>query len=192
MSEDEKKTKTYIKMLSFCSFADPSNPAAIDVSNGKIIRTRPLHYDWKYDPKKIRRWKIKRGGKTFEPGLKSLLPPFSLAYHKRAYSLNRVMYPLKRVDWNPDGDRNPQNRGESKYERISWNEALNIIVSEIKRIQEEYAPEAIFAQGDGQFDLGGSPSWGVGPAVVVGGGPFRCSFVADWIPGLDLAAAGRE
>ena len=48
------------------------------------------------------------------------------------------------------------------------------------------------SSGDGQFDLGGSPSWGVGPAVVVGGGVFRCSFVGDWIPGLDLIAAGRE
>ncbi len=149
MSEDKEKMKTYIKMISFCSFADPSNPTAVDVSNGKIIRTRPLHYDWKYDPKEIRSWKISRGGKTFEPGLKSLLPPFSMAYKKRTYSPNRVMYPLKRVDWNPDGDRNPQNRGNSKYERISWDEALDIVVSEIKRIKEEYAPEAIFAQGDG-------------------------------------------
>ena len=79
MSEHEEKTKTYIKMLSFCSFADPSNPAAIDVSNGKIIRTRPLHYDWKYDPQKIRRWKIKRGEKTFEPGLKSFVIGFDIA-----------------------------------------------------------------------------------------------------------------
>jgi len=48
------------------------------------------------------------------------------------------------------------------------------------------------SSGDGQFDLGGSTAWGVGPAVVVGGGSFRCSFVGDWIPGLDLTAAGRE
>ena len=48
------------------------------------------------------------------------------------------------------------------------------------------------SSGDGQFDLGGSPSWGVGPAVVVDGGSFRCSLVGDGIPGLDLTAAGRE
>ena len=48
------------------------------------------------------------------------------------------------------------------------------------------------SSGDGQFDLCGSTAWGVGPAVVVGGGSFRCSFVGDWIPGLDLTAAGRE
>ena len=48
------------------------------------------------------------------------------------------------------------------------------------------------SSGDGQFDPSGSPSWGVGPAVMVGGGSFRCPFVGDWIPSLDLTAAGRE
>ena len=49
------------------------------------------------------------------------------AYKKRTYSPNRVKYPLKRVDWDPNGERNPQNRGKSKYVRISWDEATDII-----------------------------------------------------------------
>ena len=31
---------------------------------------------------------------------------------------NRLLYPMKRVDWDPNGERNPQNRGKSEFERI--------------------------------------------------------------------------
>ncbi len=59
------------------------------------------------------------------------------------------MYPLKRVDWDPNGERNPQNRGNSKYKRISWDEATDIIASEIKRVIKKYGPTAILSQADG-------------------------------------------
>ena len=38
-----------------------------------------------------------------------------------------MLYPMKRVDFDPNGERNPQNRGNSGYERISWDEALDIV-----------------------------------------------------------------
>ena len=44
-------------------------------------------------------------GQIFEPMMKSLAPPFSLAYKNRVYSPNRILYPLKRVDWDPKGAR---------------------------------------------------------------------------------------
>ena len=72
-----------------------------------------------------------------------------MAYKKRIYSPNRILYPLKRVDWDPKGERNPQNRGKSGYVRISWDEALDIIVSEIKRIKKQYGMSAILSQSDG-------------------------------------------
>ena len=55
---------------------------------------------------------------------------------------------MKRVDFDPNGERNPQNRGKSKYVRISWDEALDIIASEMKRIKEKYGPTAILYQCD--------------------------------------------
>jgi anaerobic selenocysteine-containing dehydrogenase len=130
-------------------FSPNSNSAIVDVKNGKIIRVRPLHFDWKYEQKAFNPWKMEVRGKVFEPGLKSLIPPYSLAYKKRVYSPNRILYPLKRVDWDPDGDRNVENRGKSQYVRISWDEALDIIVKEILRIKKKYTTYGVLFQGDG-------------------------------------------
>lgn len=46
----------------------------------------------------------------------------------RAQSDDRVKYPLKRVG----------KRGEGKFERISWDEALNIIVEKLTEVNEKY------------------------------------------------------
>jgi len=85
------ETTTY-KNLGFCGFAVGANASCVDVKNGRIVRVRPLHWDEKYEPEEMRPWKIEARGKTFEPTMKSLLPPFSLAYKKRAYSPNRILY----------------------------------------------------------------------------------------------------
>ena len=100
-------------------------------------------------PNNLIPWKMTKNGKTLEPLMKAVPPPFSLAYKKRVYSPNRIKYPLKRVDWDPNGERNPQNRGRSKFVRISWDEAANIIANEIKRVHKTYGPLAILVQGDG-------------------------------------------
>jgi len=141
--------KTFVKGLGLNDFGGNGNVSAVDVKNGKIVRIRPLHYDWQYDKKKFNPWKMEVRGHVLEPGSKTLISPFSLAYKKRVYSPNRILYPLKRVDWDPDGNRNVENRGKSGYVRISWDEAVEIIVNEIKRVREKYGPEAILAQADG-------------------------------------------
>lgn len=141
--------KTVFKSLSLAGLDMGGAPCAVDVMNGKITRVRPLHYDLKYDPKEFNLFKIEKNGKVFDAPMKSYPGPFSLAYKKRTYSPNRIKYPLKRVDWDPTGERNPQNRGKSKYQRISWDEATNIIASELKRICKQYGPNAVLCQADG-------------------------------------------
>ena len=145
----DTKGQTYIKGTGLSALGCGSHVACVDVKGGKLLRIRPLHYDWKYKPSDYKPWKIEARGKVFEPTSKSLLAPFGLGYKKRIYSPNRILYPMKRVDWDPNGERNPQNRGISKYERISWDEALDIVVSELKRIWKEYGKEAVLAQCDG-------------------------------------------
>jgi len=146
-AEESGKQSSFIKGLSFMGPVG-GYPCAVDVKDGKLVRIRPLHYDWQYNPESFRPWKMQARGQTFEPGLKTLVSPYALAYKKRVYSANRVLYPMKRVDWNPSGERNPENRGKSGYERISWDEALDIIVSELKRVRTQYGPEAVLSQGD--------------------------------------------
>lgn len=146
---DKKTEKTVVKGLSFLGVNIDSNMVSVDVKDNKIIRIRPFHYDWKYD---VEPWSIEARGKTFKAGTKALIPPFTLAYKNRVNSPNRVLYPLKRVDWDPNGERNPQNRGISKYERISWDEATDIIAAEIRRIIDKYGPTAILTQADGHAE----------------------------------------
>jgi trimethylamine-N-oxide reductase (cytochrome c) len=149
--------KTVIKSLGQCSFALNGEPSSVDVADGRILRIRPFHYDEKYSKEELGPWRIEKDGKAFEPLLKSQVPAYHIAYKKRVYSPNRIQYPLKRVDWDPQGapgstgpgGRNTQNRGKSKYERISWDEATDIISGEIRRIQKEYGPLAVLAHGDG-------------------------------------------
>jgi len=149
------KDKTTVKGMALGGHG--AMPALVDTLNGRIVRIRPLHLDEKYDPREFNAWKMVVRGKEFDPGYKIALAPFSLAYKKRVYSPNRILYPLKRVDWDPNGapgstgpgGRNTQNRGKSKFVRISWDEAAEIIAAEIKRVKRVYGPYAILSQGDG-------------------------------------------
>jgi anaerobic selenocysteine-containing dehydrogenase len=141
--------KSFVKGLSLADFGVDGNSSMVDVAGGKIIRIRPLHYDWRYDKAAFNPWKIKAHDKVLEPYLKTLIPPFSLAYKKRVYSPNRILYPLKRMDWDPKGKRNTANRGQSEYVRISWEEAVELIAAELTRIKNQYGPEAVLSQSDG-------------------------------------------
>jgi molybdopterin guanine dinucleotide-containing S/N-oxide reductase-like protein len=138
-----------VKGLCFSGFGTEGYLLRVDVKDGQIIRLRPLSYDWKYPAGDIRSWQLEAHGKVLDPGLKSPVPPYSLAYKKRVYSPNRIPFPLKRVDWNPDGERHPETRGGSQYVRISWDQALDLIAREIKRVKAQYGPYAILSQSDG-------------------------------------------
>ncbi|OGO42946.1 MAG: dehydrogenase [Chloroflexi bacterium RBG_16_60_22] len=147
--------KTFIKAMGLIGETGTGgSTVAVDVRDGKIVRLRPFHYDWKYRSEEFGIWEIHARGKVFRPRLQSLPSPHSLGYKKRVYSRNRVLHPLKRVDWDPGGQRNPEKRGESKYVRISWDEALDIITSELKRVQKKYGPSAVLLQGDGHGETG--------------------------------------
>ena len=140
---------TVIKAFAMPSAAMNGSPSAVDVKDGKVIRIRSFYYDSKYTREEIQPFEVKARGKTFKLPMKSMPPHFAFSWKKRTYSPNRIKYPLKRVDWDPNGERNIQNRGKSKYKRISWDEATDLIVSEVKRVQKQYGPFAILAEGEG-------------------------------------------
>lgn len=61
--------------------------------------------------------------------------------HKRTFSPDRLKYPMKRIG----------KRGEGKFKRISWDEALTEVHSQLSRIIKDYGNQAIFSRiGYGQ------------------------------------------
>lgn len=54
-------------------------------------------------------------------------------YLERTYSDQRILYPMKSVG----------KKGEGKFTRISWDEALDTIASKFKQISSEFGPQAI-------------------------------------------------
>ena len=55
------------------------------------------------------------------------------AYRQIVYASDRILYPLKRTG----------ERGEAKFQRISWDEALDTIASEIKRVRNTCGPLSV-------------------------------------------------
>ena len=65
------------------------------------------------------------------------------AYRKRQYHPDRLRYPMKRIG----------KRGEGKFERIGWDEALDRIAAEFKRIKAAYGNEAFYVPyGTGSYN----------------------------------------
>ncbi len=116
-------------------------PVFVYVQDGRIVRITPMELD----SADADSWKIEARGRTFSPARKTTLAPYSLALRSMIYSPQRLLKPLKRVDFDPQGERNCHKRGESGYEEISWDEALDIVAGEIKRIKREYGPAAIMS-----------------------------------------------
>lgn len=61
---------------------------------------------------------------------------------------DRLKYPMKRVG----------KRGEGKFERISWEEAIDTIATKLRETYNNYGPEAVFINlGSGVYSLTGRP-----------------------------------
>jgi anaerobic dimethyl sulfoxide reductase subunit A len=74
-----------------------------------------------------------------EPQLRACLR--GRAYRQRVYSDVRFKYPLRRTG----------ERGEGKFERISWEEALDLVTEKLKFVKEKYNNSAIlFVAGSGK------------------------------------------
>ena len=118
-------------------------PVFVYVKDGKIIRITPMDFDDE-DPAP---WTIEAKGKKFTPPRKTSLAAHGLALKSMVYSEDRIMTPMKRVDFDPDGDRNIQNRGKSEFVPISWDEALDIVVKEIHRAKAKGRGSILAASG---------------------------------------------
>jgi anaerobic dimethyl sulfoxide reductase subunit A len=83
-----------------------------------------------------------RPGDTLEdPQLRACIR--GRAYRRRQYHPDRLKYPMKRTG----------ERGEGKFERISWDEAFDLLASEIKRVRNKYGNSALLVPyGTGSYN----------------------------------------
>jgi molybdopterin guanine dinucleotide-containing S/N-oxide reductase-like protein len=79
---------------------------------------------------------VKIQGDPEHPVTRGFLCAKVAKYVDRVYSPDRVLYPMRRVA--PKGSG-----GFDKFERISWDEALETIVARFRAISDEHGPEAI-------------------------------------------------
>jgi anaerobic selenocysteine-containing dehydrogenase len=102
---------------------------------------------------------VKIEGDEDHPYLQGRLCPRALALTQYTYHPDRLRHPLKRIG----------ERGEDKWQRISWDEAFDICTDKMSTIRVKYGAESIvFGQGTGR-DAGGpmlflayaygSPNW---------------------------------
>src|SRR5262249_23492225 len=122
----------------YCNMTN-GGPVFVYVKDGKIVRMTPIDFD-DADPQP---WTILARGIDLTPPRRSTLAPQGQNAKSIVYSPDRLLHPMKRVDFDPTGERNPQNRGKSGYVRISWDEALDLVAAEIKRCKREHGPGAI-------------------------------------------------
>jgi trimethylamine-N-oxide reductase (cytochrome c) len=96
------------------------------VENGRFVSLRP----WEKDPAPSRQL----------PGVQDVV-----------YSPSRILYPVVRRVWLENGPgAAPQARGTGDFVRVSWDQALDLAANEIRRVQTEYGPWAVY---------GGSYGW---------------------------------
>jgi len=91
------------------------------VENGRIVAIRP----WEKDPHPT-------------PVLEGVLDS--------VYSPTRIKYPMVRrafLEHGPGAD--PDGRGDGDFVRVTWDQALDLVVKELRRVDQTYGPAASFA-----------------------------------------------
>lgn len=99
-----------------------------------------------------------RGGKVAE------VRPFGADQHPTEmingikgliYSPARVRYPMVRLEWLKNrhhGDRT--RRGDNRFVRVTWDEAMDLFYNELERVQTEHGPWALYAGATGWRQTG--------------------------------------
>ena len=63
---------------------------------------------------------------------------------------DRLKYPMKRKTWSVD-EPHTENRGKDEWERITWDEAIDLIEAKMRKVIYEYGPQSIIiSQGTGR------------------------------------------
>ncbi len=97
------------------------------VRDGRIVAVEP---DDRYHPGIGREDRVMSEKELIKTGLQRRPCAKGLAFHRYIYHPERILYPLKRKP----GAR----RGEGRFDRISWDEALNIVAGKMEEVRAKY------------------------------------------------------
>ena len=106
----------------------------------------------------------------------------------QVFGPDRLKYPMKRKHWAPGGG-NKELRGRDEWVRISWDEALDHVATELKRIKEKYGNESILGTsrllnfyGGALVRWGSSSSgaWGIPQETMTGFFSWAGNDRLDW------------
>ena len=87
---------------------------------------------------------ISTKGDPAHPFTRGALCAKVIRYSERIYSPDRLLYPLRRVGA----------KGEGRFERISWDEALDEITSRLKQTIQEHGSESVYCfEGSGNMGI---------------------------------------
>ncbi|KHT63606.1 trimethylamine N-oxide reductase I catalytic subunit [Photobacterium gaetbulicola] len=84
------------------------------------------------------------------------------------YSPSRVRYPMVRLDWLKKHKYSAETRGNNRFVRVTWDEAIDLFYRELERIQKDYGPWALHAGQTGWRQTGQFHSCGNHMQRVVG------------------------
>ncbi|MDY2948244.1 trimethylamine-N-oxide reductase TorA [Mannheimia varigena] len=100
------------------------------IENGRVAEIKPFEFD-KHPTEMLK-------------GIKGLI-----------YSESRIRYPMVRLDWLKNRhNSNAAQRGDNRFVRVTWDEALDLFYEELERVQKEYGPWALHTANVGWRSTG--------------------------------------
>lgn len=129
------------------------------VVNGRVSEIKPFEYD-EYPTEMIK-------------GIKGLI-----------YSESRIRYPMIRLDWLKNRhNSNTEQRGDNRFVRVTWDEALDLFYEELERIQQNYGPWALHTGNVGWRSTGQFHSCGNHMIRAIGMHGHSVSTAGDYSTG---------
>lgn len=148
MPEHDEPTVVYVSHPG-SGLARSNFPLVCHVDGGRIVRSLPFHI-----PEDVRLYEIRTSRGVYTRPRKDVQMPLAYAWKQRIHAPTRVKYPLLRDDWSPDRP-NAAGRGRSGYSRIGWDQALDVVVAQLRRIRETHGSmEPVLVQADGHGQSG--------------------------------------
>lgn len=94
--------------------------------------------------------KVVKSGPAIEP---SVVNELQSVVVDQLYSEARIKYPMVRKGY-LEGNSDRTLRGRDEWVRVSWDQALDLVANEMKRVREKHGPSGIFAGSYGWYSSG--------------------------------------